>query len=282
MELTINPLSAALGAEVLGVDLRGDIDEETLRRIRQAWLDHQVIVFRDQSLSADEQKRFAELLGPLQGVRTRRDDPEKPQDFMYVANRSVDGMQGVLPDGEMQFHVDQCYYENPSRATMLFAIELPSRGGKTLFSSCYKAYESLDDETKARITGLSALHVYDYDANATVRAKESATDAPSHVHPLVVRHPETGRPVLFANRLMTVRIVGLEPADSDALLETLFQAGENPAFVYEHEWRPGDLTLWDNMCTMHARTDFDPAERRVLRRVTVAGSRPQPAFDRAA
>lgn len=277
MDLSIRRLSSALGAEVTGIDLR-DVDEKTFDRIRAAWLESQVLVIRDQSLGADEQKAFARRLGPLQDVRTRPGAPGRSRDFMYVANRSFDGMEGVLPDGEMQFHADQCYYENPSRASMLFAIEIPSRGGNTLFANCYRAYENLPEATKRRIATLSALHVYDYDANATVKARESSPDAPRFVHPVVVRHPETGRPVLYVNRLMTHRIAGLAPAESDALLEELFRAAEDPAIVYEHVWRPGDLVIWDNMCTLHARTDFDPAERRVLRRVTVAGGRPEPAF----
>jgi len=282
MEISVRKLSPALGAEITGVDLRGDLDDAVFGQIRATWLENQVIVIRGQSLDADQQTAFVRRMGPVQPIRTLQNEGGRSQDYMYVANRSYEGMKGVLPDGEMQFHADQCYYENPSRATTLHAIEVPSKGGNTMFANCYLAYENLPEATKHRIAGLNALNIYDYDANATIKAKESAPDAPRFVHPVVIRHPETGRPVLFVNRLMTHRIVELEAAESDALLEQLFRAGEDRSIVYEHVWVPGDLVMWDNMCTLHARTDFDPVERRIMRRVTVAGARPEPAFARAA
>ena len=191
-------------------------------------------------------------------------------------------MAGVLPDGEMQFHTDQCYYETPSRATILFAIEIPSEGGNTKFANAYRAYDALSPETKNRLKGLKAHNVYDYDANATIKSRESAPDAPRYEHPVVIRHPETGGEVLYVNRLMTDHIVGMERSESDALLEELFAALENPAYCYEHVWTPGDLVMWDNLCTLHARTWFDPSQSRVLRRTTVAGTPPVAAFATAA
>ena len=282
MAISVEPLSTSVGARVTGVDLRGGLDDATMNEIRQAWLDHFVVVVPGQDLSGDDQIAFTTWFGPRQEVRTVKVVDEGPQNFMYVANKSVDGMDGVLPDGEMQFHTDQCYYETPSRATILFAIEIPKEGGNTKFANAYRAYESLDDDTKERLKGLKAMNVYDYAANATVKSKESAPDAPRHVHPVVIRHPETGREVLYVNRLMTDHIVGMNRAESDALLEDLFQVLEDPAHAYEHVWTPGDLVMWDNLCTLHARTWFDPSMSRVLRRTSVAGEAPQPAFAAAA
>lgn len=282
MGISVERLSEAAGARISGVDLRGGLDDAVMKDIHRAWLDNFVIVIPGQNLSGDDQIAFTEWFGPRQEVRTVKVVDEGPQNFMYVANKKVDGMDGVLPDGEMQFHSDQCYYETPSRATILFAIEIPSEGGNTKFANAYQAYDSLDSATKERLSGLKALNVYDYDANATVKTNESSPDAPRYAHPVVIRHPETGREVLYVNRLMTDHIVGIDRAESDALLEGLFQVLEDPAHSYEHVWTPGDLVMWDNLCTQHARTWFDPSMSRVLRRTTVAGQPPEAAFADAA
>ena len=282
MGISVERLSEAAGARISGVDLRGGLEDVVMRDIHRAWLENFVIVIPGQNLSGDDQIAFTEWFGPRQEVRTVKVVDEGPQNFMYVANKKVDGMDGVLPDGEMQFHTDQCYYETPSRATILFAIEIPSEGGNTKFANAYQAYDSLDSATKERLSGLKALNVYDYDANATVKTNESSPDAPRYAHPVVIRHPETGREVLYVNRLMTDHIVGIDRAESDALLEGLFQVLEDPAHSYEHVWTPGDLVMWDNLCTQHARTWFDPSMSRVLRRTTVAGQPPEAAFADAA
>lgn len=282
MAISVEKLSDAIGARITGIDLRGGLKDKAMQAIRQAWLENFVIVIPGQDLSGDDQIAFTEWFGPRQEVRTVKVVDNGPQNFMYVANKKVDGMAGVLPDGEMQFHTDQCYYETPSRATILFAIEIPSEGGNTKFANAYRAYDALSPETKNRLKGLKAHNVYDYDANATIKSRESAPDAPRYEHPVVIRHPETGGEVLYVNRLMTDHIVGMERSESDALLEELFAALENPAYCYEHVWTPGDLVMWDNLCTLHARTWFDPSQSRVLRRTTVAGTPPVAAFATAA
>jgi taurine dioxygenase len=174
----------------------------------------------------------------------------------------------------MQFHTDQCHQERPAMASMLYAIEVPRAGGDTLFANCYLAYETLPAAVQARIAGLRALNAYDYDNAATVRGATVRDDAPSCVHPVVRTHPATGRKALYVNRLMTRRIEGLPPDESEELLSLLFDHQEQPQFIYEHVWRPGDLLMWDNRCTLHARTDFSPAERRLMRRVTILGEKP--------
>ncbi len=272
--ITITPLSPALGAEVAGVDLAAPLDNSTVAQIRAAWLAHQVIVFRGQQLDAEAQLRFCRALGEIELTRTTRRDGREIPGVLFVANRARDGFKGILPDGEMQFHTDQCYYEVPIAATSLFALEIPSQGGNTLFANAYRAYDALPGALKTRLAGLRALNVYDYAANAMVRATEPNPDAPRYVHPVVRTHPETGRKAIYVNRLMTDHIEGMAPDESRDLLDTLFAAVERPEHIYEHAWRPGDLVLWDNRCTLHARTDFDPAEARVLRRVAVRGDRP--------
>ena len=282
MAISVEQLSSAIGARLTGIDLSSGLEDRVMREIRQAWLNHFVVVIPGQDVSGEDQIAFTEWFGPRQEVRTVKIVEDGPQNFMYVANKRVDGMDGVLPEGEMQFHTDQCYYETPSRATILYALEVPVEGGNTKFANAYRAYESLSDDMKERLKGLKAHNVYDYDANPTIKTKESAPNAPHYEHPVVIRHPETEREVLYVNRLMTDHIVGIDRAESDAILEELFETLEDPKYSYEHVWAPGDLVIWDNLCTLHARTWFDPSMARVLRRTTVAGEKPCAAFDAAA
>ena len=274
MAIAVEPLSDALGAEISGVDLGQDLDGETFSRIADAWRAHLVLVFRVQRLSTEEQIAFASRFGELQEVRTAPGVSHANPFVMMVSNVEEEDWKGVLPDGEMQFHSDQCYYEVPCKLTMLHALEVPPADGDTLFVNCYSAYESLTSEIKSDIAGLEALNVYDYDANATIREMEISPDAPRFTHPVVTTHPETGRKVLYVNRLMTDHIVGLGREEGRALLDTLIETAERPDFIYTHVWRVGDVVMWDNRCTLHGRTGFDPSHRRMLRRVAVKGERP--------
>jgi taurine dioxygenase len=270
----VQPLSPALGAEIVGVDLGQEIDDRTFAQIRDAWHQHLVILLRDQELSEDDQVRFAEKFGPPAVIHTKQFVRNHPA-VMLISNIREDGKPiGALPDGEMHFHTDQCHQEQPAMASMLYAIEVPRAGGNTLFANGYKAYEMLPDALKLRIAGRKALNAYDYDTAAMKRGTRLADGVPSCVHPVVRTHPATGRKALYVNRLMTMRIEGLPADESDELLDTLFAHQERREFVYEHVWRPGDLLMWDNRCTLHARTDFSPDERRLMRRVTILGEKP--------
>jgi alpha-ketoglutarate-dependent taurine dioxygenase len=233
-----------------------------------------VILLRDQELSEEDQVRFAEKFGPPAVIHTKQFVRNHPA-VMLISNIREDGKPiGALPDGEMHFHTDQCHQERPAMASMLYAIEVPRAGGNTLFANGYKAYDTLPDALKLRIAGRKALNAYDYDAAAMKRGTRLADGVPSCVHPVVRTHPATGRKALYVNRLMTVRIEGLPAHESDELLDALFAHQERREFVYEHVWRPGDLLMWDNRCTLHARTDFSPDERRLMRRVTILGEKP--------
>jgi taurine dioxygenase len=268
------PLSPALGAEIVGVDLSRPMGDALFERIRNCWHDNVVILLRDQHLSEADQVRFAESFGPLAVSHTRRYTTANPA-VMLISNIRENGEQiGALPDGEMQFHSDQCYQEKPAMASMLYAIEIPGVGGNTLFANACTAYETLSDEIKRRIDGRKALHAYDYDNAAMKRGTRITDGVPHFAHPLVRTHPATGRKALYVNRLMTIAIEGLGEGESDELLDFLFAHQENPAFVYEHVWRVNDLLMWDNRCALHARTDFSTDERRLMRRVTVLGEKP--------
>ena len=268
------PLSPAIGAEIVGVDLRDPIDDALAAKMLDVWHRHLVILLRDQTLTEDDQVRFAERFGPPAKIHTKQFMRSHPA-VMLITNIREDGKPiGALPDGEMQFHTDQCHQEIPAKASMLYAIEIPSVGGNTLFANAYLAYEALPDDIKRRIEGRKALNAYDYDTAATIRKTEVPDGAPCYAHPVVRTHPATGRKALYVNRLMTRRIEGLDPQESEDLLNLLFDHQEQRRFVYEHVWRPCDILMWDNRCTLHARTDFSAGERRLLRRVTILGERP--------
>jgi taurine dioxygenase len=194
---------------------------------------------------------------------------------MLISNIRENGqLIGALPDGEMHFHSDQCHQERPAMASMLYALEVPSKGGNTLFANGYRAYETLPEPIKKRIEGRKALNAYDYQAAATHRGARLREGIPTCWHPAVRTHPATGKKALYVNRLMTIAIEGLPEEESDRLLGLLFDHQEQPQFVYEHVWRPHDLLLWDNRCVLHARTNFSADERRLLRRLTILGEKP--------
>jgi taurine dioxygenase len=271
--LGVRRLSPALGAEISGIDLRGPLDETDKRAMLDAWHENLVILVRDQVLDEDAQVRFAETFGPPAKVSSGRKFSERHPSIMLISNIRQDGKPiGALPDGEMHFHSDQCHQETPAKATMLYAIEIPSQGGNTLFANSYAAYETLPEDIKRRIAGRRALNAYQTDT--TLRSASYEGAGSSCWHPVVRTHPATGRKALYVNRLMTREIEGLPRAEGDAILQQLFNHQEQGRFVYEHVWRPGDIVIWDNRCTLHARTDFPAGERRLLRRVTIMGERP--------
>ena len=155
---------------------------------------------------------------------------------------------------------------------MLYAIEIPSKGGNTLFANAYTAYATLPEDLKRRIAGRRALNAYTTDTTLRTASYDDARS--SYRHPVVRTHPATGRKALYVNRLMTREIEGLPREESEAILQKLFDHQEQPKFIYEHVWHPGDILMWDNRCTLHARTDFSADQRRMLRRVTILGEKP--------
>jgi len=272
--VSVRQLSPALGAEIMGVDLRNPISDELKQKFLDVWHQHLVILLRNQTLDEDAQVRFAETFGTPAKNTSGRTFSAKHPSVMLVSNIREDGKPiGALPDGEMHFHTDQCHQATPAKATMLYAIEIPSKGGDTLFSNAYAAYETLPDEIKQRIAGRRAFNAYTTDT--TLRSTNYDDAKSSYWHPVVRTHPATGRKALYVNRLMTREIEGLPREESEAILEKLFDHQEESRFVYGHVWRPGDILMWDNRCTLHARTDFSAGERRLLRRVTILGEKPE-------
>lgn len=275
-KLEIVPLSKHIGAEIRGIDLRNKPDDATRRAIYQAWLDHSVIIFRDQQLTQEDLLRVTSYYGEVGTVHR----PMKffPKGFssilpniLLISNIRENGEPiGALPDGEMMFHHDMIHAETPNNGTFLYSVEIPSHGGETLFASGYAAYDTLDPALKARLEGKRAKHHYNY--GSVVKGDGKGTEAFSEsIHPIFRTHDETGRKAIYVNRLMTVGIEGMSDEESEPLLEALYDHMEKDEFVYEHTWRVGDLLLWDNRCSSHARRDFPDNQRRLMLRTTVKG-----------
>lgn len=276
MGVTVTPLSGALGAEVRGVDASAPLDSATIAEITDAWHEHIVLLFRDQNLTEDAQLRFAAQFGKV-GERSRPAE-RRPEGadynaaIMLISKIRENGVPiGSLPDGELWFHHDMSYVEAPHKGTFLYAIEVPSAGGHTRYANMYKAYDALPVETKRRIEGRKALQIYDFTMTEPL---DPDCDIDKYTHrfqSVAISHPMTGRKALYVSPLMTTRIEGMTRAESDALLEELLSFTAREDFIYEHVWRPGDLVMWDDWCSTHARTDFPASERRLMRRCTILG-----------
>jgi taurine dioxygenase len=265
-------LSPAIGVEVAGVDLAGLLESDAVPAVadelRHLWLEHSLLLFRDQTVTPDQQLRFAGWFGPAEAStpQAMQTGEAMSTPVHYISNR-VDG--GRAGDGELLFHSDSAAREHPIRAVVLYAIDVPDDGGDTLFANCAFAFATLPASLRSRIAGHQVHHGFDYE-----RAEKSPPGGPGfHAeHPAAMAHPITGDTVLYLSRNASTGILGLGAEESDALLEELFSYIEAPEAVYRHQWRVGDLIIWDNVALVHARTAFDPAAARTLQRVTVSGA----------
>jgi taurine dioxygenase len=276
--IQVVPTGAALAAEIRGVDLRR-IDDGVFAAIHRPWLDHLVLLFRGQALDDDGliafSRRFGALdLAPIQ-ENGRRFVDGYPEIYV-VSNVIENGVAiGSLGAGEAVWHTDMSYLDDPPKASMLYAIEVPPAGGDTGFTNMYAAYEALPDALKRRVTGLRLKHDGTYNSGGYVREGIVATDdpvaSPGTYHPVVCTHPETGRRCLYLGRRRNAYIEGLGLAESEALLDELWQHATRDELGWYNQWRAGDLVLWDNRCTMHRRDPFDAASRRIMHRTQMKG-----------
>ena len=279
MTFDIAKLAPGIGAEIRGIDLNRDQSPETIAAINRIWLEHVILLFRGQDLTPERQVHVTRWFGELghlarpKEYRTSGHD-ELPDGVMLISNIRENGEPiGALPDGEMMFHHDMMHAKVPHKATMLYAVEIPSTGGNTLFANGYAAYDTLPDEVRRPLEGRRAFHHYNYGSVKKGDGKGTPAFAQSD-HPVFRTHDQTGKKAIYVNRLMTEGILDMDREEADKLLATVFDHSERREFVYEHEWRVGDLLLWDNRCSMHARTDFPENERRLLWRTTVSGEGP--------
>jgi taurine dioxygenase len=278
------PSGQSLGAEIEGINISSITDDE-FALVRQAWLDHLAVLLRGQTLTDGDLIAFSRRLGDLDWApvqETGRRFVEGHPEIYVVSNIVEHGVPiGSLGAGEATWHTDMSYLENPPKASMLYAIEVPPSGGDTYFCSMYRAYEALPEALKQRISGLSVKHDATYNSGGYVRLGVPATDDPVHspgaYHPLVCSHPETGRRLLYLGRRRNAYVGGLPLAASEALLDELWSHATQQEFVWRHHWRLGDLVLWDNRCTMHRRDPFDPTTRRIMHRTQIKGETPPAA-----
>jgi taurine dioxygenase len=279
MSLEIEPLSTAIGAEISNVDLSRDLSDATIGEIRRALLDHCVVFFRDQDLSVEAHKRLARCFGEIfvhPNFNTGDHDPEvvtivrKPGDTRIV--------------GE-EWHTDTTMMAEPPMGALLYALEVPPVGGDTLFANQYMAYERLSDGMKRMVDGLKCWHTDRKVAgpNSPAALAKRSTKVRDdddwretrNLHPVVRTHPETGRKCLFVNHSYSVCFEDMTEDESRPLLDWLMEWGHRPEFTCRFRWRPGSVAFWDNRCVKHLALHDVHDHQRIMRRIQIAGDRPQ-------
>lgn len=276
----LRELSPTFGVELVGVDLSQPMDDAGFDRIYDAFLCYQLLLFRGQRLEPGEQVGFARRFGAVQVHVMNQYHADGYPEIYYLSNLGADGKPtGKHPDrGTVHWHTDGSWARRTGQATLLFALEVPSVGGETRFTSMYDAYEALDAATRARLAPLRAIHNLDFSRTRRhgedLMSEAQKRARPPVDHPIVRIHPETGRKCLFLGD-HAWRIQGMPLEDGRRLIDQLNAAIIVPERVYTHHWRPGDLVLWDNRCMLHKAEPYDVArEARVMRRCTVVGEVP--------
>jgi len=278
--IEVNPISGALGAEISGVDLSQDMGNAVFSEIQQALHDNLVIFFREQDLTPDEQKDFGRRFGTLN---------IHPQ---YVP---LDGHPEILPilkepDEKLNigdvWHTDVSFLEQPSMGSILYAHEVPTAGGDTMFANQFLAYESLSEGMREMLDDMTAVHsdrilsnptsAVDRNEGRSTRIREDAMteEEIANEHPVVRTHVETGRKGLYVNRPFTVRFSGMSEEESNPLLNFLYEHATRPEFTCRFRWEKKSIAFWDNRCTQHYALNDYHGQRRTMHRVTVNGERP--------
>ena len=276
------PLGEALGVEVRGLDPSEPVNDTDHKALHTAWREHLVLVVRSHALTDKQLIAFSEVFGELDppgpnpyGAPFLEEHPE----LNVISNVVEDGKHiGGLGAGEAVWHADMTYQDLPPKAGVLHALELPDSGGDTYFANMIEAYESLPDDLKQRIEGRVAIHDGAHNSTGQLRkGYEEITDVrqtPGARHPLVRTDPDTGRKALFLGRRPHSYIVGLEVEESEALLDALWEHAAQPRFAYAHQWRVADTLIWNNLCLLHRRDDFDDSARRIMHRAQISGDHP--------
>ena len=272
--LNVKPLAGALGAELSGIDLRTVISPETIQHIRQLLVEYEVIFFRHQDISPQQQRALAASFGPLQ---------------KHPAYNTVEGYPEITilestaekPTKIEAWHSDMTFRKHPPMGTVLKSVTVPDRGGDTLWSSMTAAYNGLSAPMQQFLQGLTAVHSFAHGFKESLaepggqeRLADALKDNPPVVHPVIRTHPESGKQVIFVNALFTTHIEGLTAAESNTLLAFLFQHISTPEYTCRFHWQPHSIALWDNRSTQHKPiNDYFPAHRQ-LQRITIDGDRP--------
>jgi taurine dioxygenase len=270
---------AALAAELTGVDL-SCVGETEFEQIQKAWVDHEVLLFRDQALTDADLIAFSRHMGDLEQAPIQESGRRFVEGYpeIYVVSNVIENNIpiGSLGAGEAVWHTDMSYLPDPPIASVLYALEVPPSGGETEFCTMTGAYAALPADLKSRIQGLRVKHDGTYNSGGYVRAGVTPTDdprtAPGTIHPLVCLHPESGRKGLYLGRRRNAHIEGYSIEDSNALLDEIWALATRDELVWQHQWLPGDLVVWDNRSTMHRRNAFDADLRRVMHRTQIKGT----------
>ncbi|QYX32958.1 TauD/TfdA dioxygenase family protein [Sphaerospermopsis torques-reginae] len=276
----ITPLDAPLGAVVTGLDASQSIAPEVILQIKQALRDYHILIFKNQSLTDEQFLNFSFYFGslfvPPDNIPVLASQPGLTPVIIPVSN--VDG--GYTGTGELAFHSDHKWTPFPSSGSLLYALEVPSEGGDTSWLNLNLAYETLDESTKKRIANLQLITYNPFLNKPGEPRKKYREDknipliSPVFPHPLVRTHPESGKKILYLDYATEVEIVGLDPQEGQELIAQLRYHLHQRQFYYQHKWSVGDIVYWDNQSTLHYRQAFDPEQRRVLKRISLAGSRP--------
>ena len=280
--LTIRPLHPALGAEVRGIDMRQPLDDATRQELLDAWTQHLVLVFPGQPVTDEEHVAFTRFLGEPEIFHQAIIKSTRVREIFRVSNVNDEGLLMPPTDPTVRqlslaqyWHTDSSYLPIPCVGALLHGVEISRSGGETQFTNMYLVYDALPATLKQRIQGRKARH--NFENMHTLKPLKPMTDAeraavPPVWHPLVRKHPVSGRTSLYISPIYNDEVEGLSPADSRALIAELADFAARPEFVYSHSWETDDVVMWDNRCTMHQVTAFDPAERRVMHRTTLVGT----------
>jgi taurine dioxygenase len=276
----ITPLDAPLGAVVTDLDASQPIAPEVILQLKQALRDYHILIFKNQNLTDEQFLNFAFYFGslfvPPDDIPVLASQPGSTPIIIPISN--VDG--GYTGTNELAFHSDHKWTPYPSSGSLLYALEVPATGGDTYWLNLNLAYEALDEVTKKRIANLQLI-TYNPFLNKPGEPRRKYRDdknipliSPVFPHPLVRTHPESGKKILNLDYATEVEVVGLDPQVGKELIEQLREHLNQPQFYYQHKWSVGDIVYWDNQSTLHYRQAFDPDLRRVLKRISLAGSRP--------
>ena len=272
---TLRPLSPVLGAEVIGLDLSHPFDAATRQAVYDAFVQYHVLCFRDQALSKEQQIAFSEQFGTLERHIARNRGAENPW-VHTVSNLGPDGRPSGKV-GSQEWHSDKSFRPEPSLATILHAVTLPPEGGNTCFADMTSAYDALSEAEKSELDGVRVIHSWELSQQklGLTATAEEVRDAPPMAHPLVRVHPDSGRKSLFMGQHAS-HFAHLPMAQGRARLAALQAHATQERFLYRHQWRPGDVLMWDNRCLLHrADANFDAARYpRVLHRTCLRGTAP--------
>ncbi len=279
---TSRPITSAVGLEIQGIDLK-QVGGDEAAEIDRLFGRHGALLFRDQSLEIEDVLRFSRHFGALDEAPVNENGKTAVEGYpeLYVISniKGGDGKPvGSLGAGEASWHTDMSYLENPPRASLLYSIEVPDEGGDTWLAGMQAALEEMPAALRREIEGRRIKHDGTYNSAGLVRQGLTPTDdpltSPGTVHPIVCRHPWSGKDVLFLGRRRNAWVEGMDLAASDRLLDDLWAHATQDRFAYAHKWRVGDVLMWDNRATVHRRDPFDPDTRRYLLRTQITCSEP--------